>query len=199
MKTATLLLLGAFALAPILAAEPAKKGILPPSDMKNLKLGLWEETIESQQKEQDIDPSLLDRGGQLTPEQKARMEAVLKRQHAEHVKDGFVRKTAKTKRFCLKPGDYDKPFDLDGKGRKEIDCKTTEAPRTSSRVSIRMECTAPQGQFVYEIAYGTKSPTETYGEIVIKGTMMGQPQDSSMKTVAHWVGAECGKVTEGPK
>ncbi len=201
MKIATLILflLGACTLVPGLAAGPANAGMLPPSDMKNMKLGLWEGTIESQNTEQDIDPSTLNMGMQLTPEQKARMEAVLKRQHDQHVKNGYINKTAKTKRFCVKPGDFDKAFDLGELDRdKEMNCKTTEGPRSSSRMSFRAECKAPEGQFTWEMTYAVKSPTETYGEVVTKGTMMGKPQESSMKTVAHWVSADCGKVTKGP-
>lgn len=202
MKIATLILflLGTCTLAPGLAAGPANAGMLPPSDMKNLKLGLWEETIESQQLVQDIDPRML-KMEDMTPEQKARIEAVLKRQHTEHAAEGNVRKTTRNKRFCLKADDYDKSFEVAGdRGRKkDVDCTLSEGPRSASRVSFRSECTMPQGKVTSEVTYGVKSSTETYGEVVGKGTLMGRPQNSSRKMTAHWVAADCGKVTEGPR
>ena len=148
MKTSslTLFLLSASALIQVLAAEPVKTSVLPPSDMKNLKLGLWEETIESQQSVQDLDRGML-KLEDMTTEQKARIDAVLKRKHVERAAEGNIRKTTKNKRFCLKAGDYDKSFDVDGdRGRKkDLDCKVSEGSRSASRVSFRSECTMPQG------------------------------------------------------
>lgn len=194
---ALLLILGACVLPAAQATPPATKAFQMPSDMKNMKLGLWESTIDSQSPEQDIDPKTLGLE-KMPPDQRARMEATLKRQHDEHVKNGYINKATKIERYCLKPADFQKDFLSDNSSIEE-ECKTTEGPRSSSSASYRMDCKSPEGPGVAETSYNVKSPTEVVSEMASKGTIMGKPWETKFKVSSRWVSADCGKVTTGPR
>ena len=198
-KVALCVLASVFAVSSAMPAEPSSKDIPPPADLKNVRLGLWEETIRSEQTARpQVDMSKVDMSG-WTPEQKARVEAVLKRQHEEQVAQGSAPVVkSKTKRFCVKAGDVNKSFNIGDKGRGGGECKETEVSRSSSRLALRYECAGESAKISTELSYEVKSPTETVGEIHSKGTMMGRPVDNSEKATAHWVGPECGSVSEGP-
>ena len=206
MKTATLLLLiGSCMLTPALAADPSTKKFQTSSDMKNMKLGLWESTIESQSPAPDIDRVTLGLPT-MTPEERARMEEELERLQAEYVKNGHVINTTETGRYCLKPTDLQKDFVSDELSSYDYkDCKTTEGRRSASSASLRIDCKSPElGQFVWEMTYAVKSPNEVFAIKASKSTSMrkpnamGKPNERSSKVSSRWVSAACGKVTKGP-
>ena len=200
MKTVTqFILTGVFAVGSAIAAEPSSKDIPPPAAMKNLRLGLWEGTIQSKRSAQaEVDMSKMDMSG-FSPEEKARVEAVLKRQHAEHVAQGNTPTVkSKTKRYCLKADELTKKFSMGDEGRGHGECKESEISRTPSQIALRAECAVEGTKMVTDISYGVKSPTEAIGEIHSKGTMMGRAYESSEKIEAHWIGPDCGNVSEGP-
>ena len=198
MKTAALLLLlGSCVLTPALAAAPDMTKFPMPSDMKNMKLGLWESTTKTQSPAPDNDPVTLGLPT-MAPEERARMEEALERLQAQYVKDGHVIKTAETERYCLKPTDLQKDLASD-----ELpffkDCKTTKGRRSASSASLRINCKSPEpGQFVWEMTYAVKSPNEVFAIMASKASFMGAPNERSSKVSIRWVSADCGKVTKGP-
>jgi hypothetical protein len=160
------LLLGVCLAGTAFAAGPSSDEIPPPADLKNAKLGLWTETIQSTKPpERDVDTSHIDLSG-MTPEQRARIEAVLKRQHDQHAAQGNApASTTRTKNYCLKASDVTKNFGMGGGGRDHDDCKSAEVSRSSSRVALHSECSAEGGHITTDITFGLKSPTETFGEM----------------------------------
>ena len=184
-----------WAAAPAQAAAAGLGDIQPPDAIKGTRLGLWEETIESTAPPAaDVDMSRMDMS-EFTPEQKARIAAVLKRQHAEHVAQGSgpVSKT-KSKQFCLKRTDITKSFGTGKDSRDMEDCKASEVSRTSSRVALRVVCAKEGDRVTTDIMYDVKSPTVTVTEMRTTGMMRGHAVDSTQKANAHWVGPDCGSV-----
>jgi hypothetical protein len=180
------------------AAEPAGDGIAPPSDYQHAKLGLWEQTITSTSgPAPQWPPGAMDLSG-MSAEERARVEAVLKRQR-EHAKaqGSAPRVTTKTKQFCVRQADIDgRKGSLfgDKPPRKEDHCSTREMARSSSRVSLQSECMVQGTKMTTDVTYEIRSPTEFAGAVSSSGTYNGQPMKSSETLSAHWVAASCGSV-----
>jgi len=194
------------------ATPPAKDGaeLTLPSDFKRLKLGLWEET---RQEEAAPRPAIsmkdIDMPG-MTPEQRARVEAVLKRQAAERAAQGDKPTvTNKTKRSCLTAQKMERewtkmPFQ-ERDGHDEVSCTNKVLQSTSSKLAIRAECTVADpgpkagaaqggGHFVSQFSMEIKSPEQFIVESSTEGTMGKVPMKNHGTMTARWIGADCGSV-----
>ena len=180
------------------AADPSGEGISPPGDYKHSKLGLWEETIGSTSGTSPQMPAgAMDLSG-MSPDERARVEAVLKRQREQaKAQGGAPRVSTRTKQFCVRQSDIDQgggSLFRDKQLDKKDGCTTKETARTSSRVSIRSECVVHDANMVTEINYEVRSPTEFAATMSSSGSYQGQPMKSSNTMSAHWIGADCGNV-----
>ncbi len=170
---------------------------ISPSDFKHAKTGLWEGTVRSESgPAPQMDMNSMDMS-QITPEQRARVEAVLKRQHAQAKAQGnSPRELSKKKQFCVKQADLDRGensmFGDEDKGAK---CSRHETVRTASRVSVTAQCAVEGGgNFVSEMTFEVKSPTEIAERMTMNGAFGNHPVKSDMGIEAHWVGPDCGHV-----
>jgi Protein of unknown function (DUF3617) len=145
----------------------------------NVKTGQWESTFTSESAGQlPIPQEMLDK---LTPEQRAKMEAMMKARSAQ----GARTNTYKT---CLKKEDLDKPFGTDEQRKS---CKQTFVISSGSRQEINMEC---------ELAGGKQTGTlklEALDSGTVKGTMQmvasngGRSMTVNSSFSSKWLGPVC--------
>jgi hypothetical protein len=195
MKTTVLIVLGSCALGSAVAADnPAGQQILPPSGFKTLKLGLWEETLSSQAgPHPQIDMSQIDTSS-FTPEQRARVEAVLKRQREQAAAKGNAPDVStKSKQYCLKASDVSRDLLKDLRDDRP-GCELREVSRTATRIVVHQECSEKGVQGTMDMSYEVKSPTTLAAEIKTSGALNGREFKRTETMNAHWIGADCGTV-----
>ena len=217
VKTLTILVSSVLVLVAtsgLVNASPDKVQIAPPRDYKNIRLGLWEMTDErTTQGGPKIDMAqiqahLADDMKGTTPEQRARIEAVMKKQAAQ----AAGAPTSRTKQKCITAADRDKNLTNDMKERDsaELNCTMKEVCRTSSKVVVDMSCSGrDRGQIAKAEGRGEgpivmtqngtmtfefKSPTEMESQFQMSALIGNEPMKSDMKMHGRWISAECGKV-----
>jgi len=143
----------------------------------DVKTGLWETTMKSQMNGvPQLPPDLLNK---LTPEQRAKMEAVLKAQAAQGPRTN-------THRGCLTKEQLDKALDMLGDQQKG--CARTLVTSTSSKQDIRFECTVgglKENGTVHIEALSSES---------IKGTVLvasDRNSNNTMDFTSKWIGPAC--------
>lgn len=145
----------------------------------NVKTGQWETTLTTEMAGQlPIPQDMLDK---LTPEQRAKMEAMMKARGAQGGRTNVYKS-------CLKKEDLEKPFANDEQRKS---CKQTFLTSTSTRQEIRMEC---------EIGGGKQTGTlklEAVDSSTVKGSMQmvasngGRSMNANSTFSAKWLGPVC--------
>ena len=191
--------------------------VAPPEALAqsvDLKTGLWEETIKSEQPPGPaVDPSMMDgMMAGMTPEQRANVEKVLKRQAAERQAQGnrpVV--TSKTKRFCMTQEMLKDDWAFDrgpDRGDRDRTCSQKFVERSAHRMHVKMQCSgelnkpgrdekdAPAGEIhsTTEIIMDIKSRESFSGSVTSDMTYGGQHRHSQSNAEAHWLGVDCDKV-----
>ncbi len=160
-----------------LTAVALAQAKLPPPAM-DVKMGLWEMTTTM-----DVGnamASMMDTS-KMTPEQKARMEAMMKQMAGPHTS---------TNKRCLTKEEMSKGFAGDEGGET---CKDTVVTNTSSVYELRRECTG-------ERAESTVVHFESAGRELVKGTVNskitknGQSSTVTGTITGKWLSANCGDV-----
>lgn len=217
MKTLAILVSSASVLAAtsgLVSASSDKPLITPPSDYKNIRLGLWEMTTEmTTQGGPKIDMGqiqahLADDMKGMTPEQRARIEAMMKTQAAR----AAGAPTSSTKQKCIAAADRDKGLtdDMNGRDNAERNCTMNEVSRTSSKIVADLTCSGrDKGQIAKAggrgdgptvmtqngtMTFELKSPTEMASRFQMSALIGNQPMKSDMKMFGRWISADCGKV-----
>ena len=133
----------------------------------------------------------------LDAEQRARVEAVLKRQQARRAAEGNGPRTkSRTNKFCITKEKLDKKDFADlgpGKGDKGTTCKHQLLENTSSRVHLKMECSG-EAQGVVDVMYeviNKESMKTTFAMESKQGTHSYVNKGSG---TARWISADCGNV-----
>lgn len=209
------LVLAACAGAAYGATATSPQAIVPPSDYKNLRLGLWEMTNETSmqggprmdmaQMQARMAESMKD----MTPEQRARIDALMKRQAQSA---GEPRTSTRQK--CFTAADRDKASLEDMQDRSRSNCTMKEITRTSSKLVFAISCSARDmgpaaraegsgdGPMVMEqngtVSFEMMSPTQMESRIQFSGMMGKAPMKSDIQMHAHWISADCGKVKQLP-
>lgn len=149
----------------------------------NVKPGLWEFTIKGESGgTPSIPPEAL---SQMTPEQRARMEAMMK---------GAMAKAAEphTRQQCVTQQDIDKGFDkFDDKTQGR--CTRTVTSRTSTLVEGRVQCTAPNnasGSYRFE----APNPQSVIGRWDMAMGDAGHGMRMKQEMQGKWLSADCGSV-----
>lgn len=177
----------------------ASSQILPPTDYKSLRPGLWE--ITSSEKMATPDMSALMDTSDMDAATRARVEAVLKRQAAERAKegpDGGV-KTSK-KATCITKEQIEKAQSsfLGGEGNDPDKCDPVVKQRTSSKIVWEGQCPIKDGPVQGQIALNGSieilSPTAMTAHFSSSGTMQGQPIANESTMQGRWISADCGNV-----
>lgn len=208
------ILLGLAITGSALAAPADELHILPPSDYKKMRRGLWEMTRETTTQGgpkidmSQIQAKMADTMKNLSPEQRARVEAIMQKQSArsQGMPDSNIKKE------CVTAEKIDKGF-ADAASQNnlgEIPCTMKEVNRTSSKLVVSMACSSTdKGQFakaegrgngsttIFQngtMSFEVKSSTEMETRIQMDGLIGREPMKSDMKMDGHWVAADCGKV-----
>jgi Spy/CpxP family protein refolding chaperone len=143
----------------------------------NVKTGEWESTMTNETSGQlPIPQDMLDK---MTPEQRAKMEAMMKAR-------GMQGPRTTVTKHCVKKEDLDKPFANENKS-----CKQTVLNSSASRQEIHMEC---------ELGGGKQSGTlklEAVDSSTVKGSMQmtasnaGRTMNVNSTFSAKWLGPAC--------
>ncbi len=211
MKTVPLILcvlaISMLRVTPMATAQTTEIGA--PADYRRLKLGLWEESRRSESPAAPaIDPATIDMS-HFTPEERARVGAVLKRQQQERVAGGDAPKVStRTKRSCLTADKLDREWSKtwgDDRSDKNVQCKRKVVQSSASRLAVTGECTVANtgpkagpysggGSFRTEMVFEIKSPESTSASISTVGQMGNVPMKRREVVEARWIGADCGNI-----
>ena len=195
------------------AAETRKPLIAPPSDYKNVRLGLWELTDETRmQGGPRIDMSQIqahmaeDMKG-MSPEQRARIQAIMQQQAARSA----GAPSSHTRQKCMTAAERDKAWLHDmAHGDHEDNCTMTEVSRSSSRVVVNLSCSGhDKGQIAEAegrgkgvsnmsqtgtVTFEMKSPIEMVSRVQMSGMMGDKPLKTDISMHSRWIAADCGKI-----
>ncbi len=165
----------------LLVAACLSLPIVAVADQLNVKLGLWEVTSTTHTSGMPPLPkAMLD---QMTPAQRAQMEAAMK---AEAAKGPETR----TERECITQEDVENPFQSETEG-----CTQTIVTTTRTTQELRLTCTGEfKGSGVMRIT--TPTPESMTGTMDLK---MGEGSNVlTMKSqyTGRWLGADCGDEGE---
>jgi len=168
-----------FAMAALGAVALWAANTVQPLDVK---LGLWETTTVSQVSGMPpIPPEMMAR---MTPEQKAKMEAMMKQRQAEGPQTHTTKKCV-TKEDLGKGGWFDK---------EDQDCTKTVLTSNSHKLDVKLECTKGGGK-----QSGTLN-IEAIDSGNVKGSMqMAATNGTNTMTVnstmsSKWLSSACGDV-----
>lgn len=203
------------AIAPALSAAAGDTTpILPPSEYKNLRLGLWELTDEtSTQGGPKIDTAqmqskMAEGMKDMTPAQRAQVEELMRKQAAR----SSGAPVTHTKQQCITAAERDKNLSkgLNDRNDGSVQCTTKEVSRTSSKVVVEMACTGrDKGQLAKAegrgdgptamsqnstLSFEVKSATEFESRFLMSAMLGSQPMKSDMKMHGRWLAADCGKT-----
>ncbi|HKS74381.1 MAG TPA: DUF3617 domain-containing protein [Terriglobales bacterium] len=148
----------------------------------NVKLGLWETTVVTETSgTPPIPPDML---AKMTPEQKARMEAMIKQRQGEGPKTQTIKK-------CVTKEDMDKP---DFMGKDDPQCTKTVVTSTSRKLEGKMECTHGGGKQSGTFLIEASDPSNVKGETHMVMSGNGNTMTANAHFTSKWVGANCGDV-----
>jgi Protein of unknown function (DUF3617) len=154
----------------------------------NLKLGLWEDTSQTESSGMPpIPQSVLDT---FPPEQRAKMEAMMKAQAASG-----PRSTSKVVRSCMTKEELTRPFMPDD--IKE--CKHRVINSSGSMMEIEAQCMQDGVvKTTLSMRFEASSPERVTGISTLKfmSTTQGDGRSRTIttRTTARWLGADCGEV-----
>lgn len=174
MKKIFLAVLGVFCAALLWAADTVH-----PLDVK---LGLWETTVVSERNgAPPIPPDML---AKLSPEQKARMEAMMKQRQAEGPKTHTIKK-------CMTKEDLNKSEFM---GKEDPECTRTIVSSTSRKLEGKVECTRAgekqSGTFTIEAV----DSSTVKGDVHMVLSSGANTMTANSHFTSKWVGPSCGDV-----
>jgi hypothetical protein len=151
-------------------------GALPAqAEPLDLKLGLWETTVTT-----DVSGSTLPESAlkQMSPEQRARIEAAMKKREA----NGPKTRTTKT---CLTKEKLNRPFSKPDEDKR---CKHTVVTATRTVQDYKIQCTGPESHS------GVMHLEATSRESIKSTIKMNAPRGAiNVEMKGHWVSSDCGK------
>lgn len=147
----------------------------------NVKLGLWDMTMTTTPIGQlPIPAEYLSR---LTPEQRAKLEERVKAQYNGQAK-------TRTYKTCLTKEKLEKTGPLDEKDN----CATTVLNSTSSRRSLKVQCTNPEFKSSGTVDFEALTPENTKGSGHLTATSGDRTMNIDVTFTGKWLGSACGDV-----
>jgi hypothetical protein len=148
---------------------------LAQAPVLDVKMGLWEitSTTTAGGEIPTVDTS------KMTPEQKARMEAVMKAMMGVH--------TAKT---CITREKFNKSNFMTN---DQSTCKQTVGTNTRASLDATLVCTGEHAR-TEQMHVDALSSTSVEASIKVAGTERGQTMTASVTMTGKWLGADCGNV-----
>jgi hypothetical protein len=176
-----------FALA-LLAGTLARAADPVPMDAKT---GEWEYTVTTQvtgmqapqgaQAMPAIPPEVL---AQMTPDQRAKMEAGMKQSAA--MMSG--KPATMTNKNCIKKEDLAKMVPNTG---KQQNCKMTYVTSTRSKQEIKMDCDESGQKMTGTVVVEALSPDATKFSMEMTGMQDGKPMGMKINGTGKWLSATC--------
>lgn len=160
------------------AASLALLPLLPAqADPMNLKLGLWESTQTTQMSGSPIPEAALQK---MTPEQRARVEAAMKKREAMGPRTHVIRS-------CLTQEKLERPF-VRNEDEDPGHCRRTVVTATRTVHEYRFQCSTPEER-TGVMRLEAQSSERVTGTLKMKSAH----GSVSMQLDGHWVAASCGK------
>jgi Protein of unknown function (DUF3617) len=151
----------------------------------NIKPGLWEVT-NSPQVIGDM-PISEDQLAQMSPEQRARLEAAMKAGMASANK-------ARTYKECMTPEKIARGFDIDKDEGKS--CKRKIVSSTATELQLHDECESTERKTVSDVHFQVKGGTQMTGKINVVISSGAKTMTVNSSVQGKWLGADCGAVKD---
>ena len=148
----------------------------------NVKTGLWQTTTtRTVTGSMGVPPEM---AGELTPAQRARFEAAMKKQAS-----GTPRTL--TYKDCLTPEKLaEDPF-TDRSHGDNIKCQETMIKSTGTDLEVREICTDGSSKIDSHLVFHADSPEHVTGSGTTTVTMGGHTMNSTMKMDSKWISTSC--------
>ena len=154
---------------------------LKPLDVKP---GLWETTVTSQTSGMPpIPPEALAR---LTPEQRARMEAVLKQREAQGPKTN-------TTKSCATKDQIDNMFSSFNDNVRQ-NCKSTVIRSSSTEEDLRLDCSQNNTQVTMNVHVQAINSENVKGTVQMNASGGDNKMNTQTSLTAKWLGSDCGDL-----
>lgn len=154
----------------------------------DVKVGLWETTASTEmagmpkmQAPPSIPPEAL---AKMPPEQRARMEAMLK------ARSGGGPMVTTTK-VCMTRETLSNPMAF---GRADKSCTPSVVSSTAARQQIHIECNNEGNKVSGDLTVERVDSEHIKGNMVMKGGAAPRPIDMKMSFETKWVSSDCGSV-----
>ena len=149
----------------------------------NIKPGLWEVTVTPKVSGEMPIPE--DQLAKMTPEQRAKVEAMVKGAGSKpHVyKD------------CMTPEKIAKGFEME-RGADEASCKRNVISSTASELTLHDECNHTNRTTVSDVHFEFKGGTQINGKLHIVTTASGKSMTVDSTVAGKYVTASCGSVKD---
>jgi len=166
-------------LAAALSAVAASAADIKPFDVK---MGLWETTSTSEVAGAPAMPAIpKEKLDQLPPEQRARIDAMLKGRNAQST----------STRSCLTRESLSRALNFS----HDDACKTTLVSSTSSKQEIHMECARDTAKSTGDITIERIDAEHAKGTGVVQSTMQGgRSMSMKLSFTSKWISSDCGDV-----
>lgn len=143
----------------------------------NVKTGEWESTIASETSGQmPLPQEMIDK---MTPEQRAKMEAMMKAR-------GMQGPRTTVTKHCVKKEDLDKPF-----GNENKSCKPTIVTSSATKQEIHMECDMGGGKQVGTLKFEAVDSSTVKGSMQMTASNGGRTMNINSTFSAKWLGPAC--------
>jgi hypothetical protein len=143
----------------------------------NVKTGEWESTMTNETTGQmPIPQEMLDK---MTPEQRAKMEAMMKAR-------GMQGPRTTINKHCVKKEDLDKPFANENKA-----CKQTVLTSSATKQEVHMECEVGGGKQVGTLKLEAPDSSTVKGSMQMAASNGGRTMNVNSIFSAKWLGPAC--------
>ena len=159
------------------------------AQMVQRKPGLWEVQMSGSGAGIGAMPNMNERMAQMSPEQRAQMEAYMKQRGMSFGANSM------TTRYCLTPQDVSEEkasADSFLKGKGKDDCKSRTIARSATEVKFSAVCKDGDGETrqvdgrIYDL-----SPEHFSMDMTSRGNRNGEQR---IQQKAHWISADCGNI-----
>jgi hypothetical protein len=152
-------------------------GICAAQTPLNVRTGEWESTMTNETSGQlPVPQEMLDK---MTPEQRARMEAMMKAR-------GMQGPRTTVTKHCVKKEDLDKPF-----GNENKSCKQTILNASATKQEIHVECEMGGGKQVGTLKFEAVDSSSVKGSMQMTASNGSRTMNVNSTFSAKWLGPAC--------
>jgi uncharacterized protein DUF3617 len=157
-------------------------GICAGQSPLNVKPGEWESTISNDTSGQlPVPQEMIDK---MSPEQRARMEAMMKAR-------GLGAPRTMVNKHCVKKEDLDKPF-----GNNDKSCKRTIVTSSATKQEIHMECEMGGGKQVGTLTFEAVDSSTIKGSMQMTASNGGRTMNVNSTFSSKWLGPACSESSK---